>query len=309
MNYLSRLCTCLLLLLCALACQKPAFITAPDSMTFSVDGTGQTITITVNRDWRITSSESWCTPTPQSGTASDDPVTITVKCQSNASYDERKAMLTIQTDELSHKIQIVQTQRDAIFSDTDLLQADYQAQDLVIPAEANVDFSVTVLKGGNWIRPVQTKGLVPKEVRIHVDENRSGAVREGSVMLSKSPASFTFLVRQAPWNAVLDQTVPGLYGIKGNGFLYQPGASQLSRGKMNQASFFRILNPDPPAVLSVEGLPNEMTLTTEVPLNVRLVTGEDGVIYQTASPAVVLRESDSLVWLLLSGDTGLIVKK
>ena len=40
-----------------------------------------------------------------------------------------------------------------------------------------------------------------------------------------------------------------------------------------------------------------------------LFAGEDGVIYQSAVPATVLRESDSLVWFQLSGNVCLIVKK
>ena len=52
-----------------------------------------------------------------------------------------------------------------------------------------------------------------------------------------------------------------------------------------------------------------MALAAEVPLRVRLVSGEEGDLYQTGNAATVLRESDSLVWLSLSGDTGLIVKK
>ena len=299
----------LFLIMGAVSCQKPAFISAPDSLSFTVDGASQTISITVNRDWRITASESWCTLTPNSGLSSDESVSITVKCQPNASYDERTATVTIQADEISHKIQVVQAQRDAILSDSQLLRADYQAQDLVVPAETNVDFTVTVLKGDDWIHPLGTKGLVKKEVSIHLDENRSGAVREGSVTLTKSPAAFTFQVRQAPWHAVLEHAEPGFYGLKGKGFVYQPGVSQISKGKVGTASFFRILTVDPPEVLSVEGIPGEMTLTESFPLKVRLVSGEEGVLYEKASASTVLRESDSQVWLLLSGNAGIIVKK
>lgn len=309
MKRLSLLSSCLFLLLGLVACQPPAAITAPDRLSFPANGDGQTFSVTVNRDWRIVSSESWCTVTPQSGPSSDAPVSVKVNCQPNPSYDERKAVLTIQTDEITHSIQVVQAQKDAILSDAALLRADFQAQDLVIPAEANVDFTVSVLKGDDWIKPGQTKGLVKKEVTLHLEENRSGAVREGSVQLSKGPASFTLLVRQAPWHAVLEGTVPGLYGMKGKDYVYEPGVSQLAAGKIAQASFFRILHPDPPRVISVEGLPAATTLTDTFPLNVRLVSGEEGVLYQTNGNAAVLRESDSLAWLLLSDGTGLIIQK
>ena len=294
----------------AVSCQAPAAITGPDSLSFASDGAEKAISITVNRDWNISSSESWCTVTPQSGKSSDDPVTVTVRCQPNMSYDGRNAVVTIRTEEISHTIQITQDQRDAIFSDAELLRSDGQSQDLVIAAEANVDFSVTVLKGGDWIRPVEgTKGLVKKDVRIHVDENRSGDVREGAVMLSRDKASSTVRVRQAPLHAVLDKTAPGIYGIGGKDYVYQAGVSQLSRGKKGTVSFFRILDPEPPVALSVEGLPAETTLADAFPLNVRLDIGEEGVVFQSSGTAVVMRESDSLLWLLLPGDKGLIVKK
>ena len=301
--------SCIFLLLGVSSCQKPASISAPGSLTFAVDGAGQTISITVNRDWHIVSSESWCTVSPQSGKASDDPVTVTVKCQSNTSYDERKAVITIEAEEISHRIQVTQAQRDGIFSAESLLRADFQAQDLAVTAEANVDFSVTVLKGQDWIHPVSAKGLVSKDVGIHLEENRSGAVREGAVQLSRDKASATIQIKQAPWHAVLEQTAPGIYGVREEDYVYQPGVSQIASGKTAGVPFFRILNPDPPVALSVEGLPTEMTLAESVSLNVRLVTGEEGVIFQSEAPAVMLRESDALVWLLLAGDKGLIVKK
>ena len=309
MKYLHPLLSFLLLVLATVSCQGPAMISAPQSISFAYDGTQETISITVNRDWSISSSESWCTVSPQSGISSDEPVTITVRCQANSTYDERKAQLTIMTDEISHRITVTQAQRDAVLSEESVLRADGKAQDLTIHAETNVDFTVTVLDGKDWIKPAGTKGLSKKDVSIHIEENRSGAVREGAVQLSRDKASTYVQVRQAPWHDALDKTTPGLYGVKGNDYLYRTGASQISHGQASGTSFFRILTPDPPMAISVDGISEKTTITDALPLNVRLVAGEDGVIYQSAVPATVLRESDSLVWFQLSGNVCLIVKK
>ena len=55
------------------SCQKAPFVTlnTPRSFTFTRDGGTQNITFTCNRNWSVSSSESWIQVSPSSGTASD----------------------------------------------------------------------------------------------------------------------------------------------------------------------------------------------------------------------------------------------
>ena len=299
----------LLLAVLALAsCKKPAFVSGPDSVTVTVDGGSQSLSITVNRDWKITSSASWCTVSPSSGTASDNPQTITLRCDANPLYDARTAVLTITAEDATHKVTVTQAQLDAIIPDQEQLLADYKAQNVVLPGQSNVDFTVTVRSGQQWIKVVDTKALGKKEVTLRLEENKSGAVREGSVELSKGTTSATVQLRQAYYNAVLEKDVPGVYQVQKKDYVYRPEKCQLSRGKCGQDSFFRILDMEHLQALSVNGIPAETPLTAEFPLKIRL-TGEKGESLLYDSKAVVVGESDSRIWLGLDANAGLILTK
>lgn len=299
----------LLLAVLALAsCKKPASISGPDSVAVAVDGGSQSLSITANRDWKITSNASWCKVSPDSGTASDSPQAITLRCDANPLYDARTAVLTITADDATHKVNVTQAQLDAIIPDQDQILADYKAQNVVLPGQSNVDFTVTVRSGQQWIKVVDTKALGKKEVTLRLEENKSGAVREGTVELSKGTVSATVQLRQAFYNAVLEQDVPGVYQLQKKDYVYRPEKCQLSRGKSGQDSFFRILDMEHMQVLSVNGIPADTPLTGEFPLKIRL-TNEKGESLLYDSKAVVIGASDSRLWLGLDGNAGLILTK
>ena len=290
-------------------CKAPAAVTGPEKIDFKTDGASQTISITSNRDWTVTSSEAWCTVSPKSGAASDGPITISVRCEPNSGYDVRNATLTVRAEEVFHRIAVSQEQNYGLFLDGDLFRADFQAQDLVVSAETNVEMTVTVVSGSDWLRSASsTKGLVKKDVTLHMDENRSGAVREAEVKLSGGSLSSTVVVKQAPYHKILDTEIPGAYRLREADYLYRPGVTQLSRGKSGGSSFFRVLDPENLVVLTASGIQEDTPLAEAFPLNVSLV-GEEGELFRKDYRATVLKESADLLWLLLDDNTGIIVKK
>jgi hypothetical protein len=64
----------------------PTLEISESTMTFEAAGGSSTFTVTSNRDWTIT-SEEWLSASPSSGTASDNPVTVTVTALANTSTD------------------------------------------------------------------------------------------------------------------------------------------------------------------------------------------------------------------------------
>ena len=94
---------CLAAILLA-GCQKEPSLTisGPASLELGVDGGSQTLTFTANRDWTVSSSDSWVSVSPSSGKASDKPVSVTVRCNANTTYDDRSATVTIRMEGLTH---------------------------------------------------------------------------------------------------------------------------------------------------------------------------------------------------------------
>lgn len=94
MKHIFNLALALVSLSVLFSCQKaPSLtITSPASIDLSVDGSSGTITFSANRDWTISTSDSWISISPKSGEASNDPVTVRVSCKANTTYEDRTAI-------------------------------------------------------------------------------------------------------------------------------------------------------------------------------------------------------------------------
>ena len=65
-------------------------------LSVGYEGGSGTFTVTANHDWTITSSETWVTTNPASGSSSKDAVTVNVTCEPNmASSSDRDTYLVI----------------------------------------------------------------------------------------------------------------------------------------------------------------------------------------------------------------------
>ena len=98
------------------SCQKAPelTLTGPSNIELSADGSSASITFTANRDWRVSCSENWISVTPSSGAAFDGPVTVTVRCVTNMTFEVRSAIVTIKMEELRQDITVNQAARVAV---------------------------------------------------------------------------------------------------------------------------------------------------------------------------------------------------
>lgn len=100
------------------SCQKAPelTLTGSASIELSEDGGSGSITFTANRDWEVSCSDSWVSVSPSSGTASDGPVTVSVRCNANTTYEDRTATVTIRMEELTQTVTIRQAGRIPVVS-------------------------------------------------------------------------------------------------------------------------------------------------------------------------------------------------
>lgn len=93
---------------------KPAEIT-PDvnTITFETEGGSEVISLTATRDWEAEidyisgDTEGWLTLSSTSGTASNDPVAVTVSAGANSASD-REAVITFKADFLESEVRVTQ---------------------------------------------------------------------------------------------------------------------------------------------------------------------------------------------------------
>ena len=180
------LCSAILLLS---ACQKAPFLTmdGPRSITFTDQGGNQSFTFACNREWRISSSESWIHVTPSSGEPSEDEITATLTCDANTTYGPRSTTITIIVEDVAETISIEQVQNDAILLKEKERKVPFEGGVVQIDLEANVDISATC--SSSWVKQQDTKALNTVSLRFAVSENDTYEERTAVIVISQRGGS------------------------------------------------------------------------------------------------------------------------
>ena len=188
------------------ACQKEPSLTlsGPTSLEWGGDGGSQTITFTSNYDWAVSSSDSWVSVSPASGKATDDPVTVTVKCSANSTYDERKATITIDAQGLTQSVAVRQAAAAGMILPTKSFELSSDARTIQVEVQTNVEYTVTVSEP--WIKQSGTKALDSSTLTFSVEENTSYDARNATITIKPEGAVLpeqVVSVTQAQKNALL----------------------------------------------------------------------------------------------------------
>lgn len=192
-------------ILCFAACQKAPelTITSPSSIELSADGSTGTITFTANRDWKASCSDSWVSVSPSSGTASDGPVTVTVRCNANTTYDDRTATVTIKMEELSQTVTVRQPANLGIVLPTQSFDLQSDSKTIELEVQANVQYTVST--SADWIKQTGTKGLTSTKLTFSIAENKTYDSREGKITIKPQQGNVqeqVVTVRQAQKDAL-----------------------------------------------------------------------------------------------------------
>ena len=191
-----------LLIVAVLSCQQAPFLTTtgPRTFNFTRDGGTQWFTFTCNRDWSVSSTESWVTLSPSSGSAADGEIKVTITCSANTTYDARSAVITIRLEDMSESITITQdTGIGLIVSPTsfDLTNAAHKVE---IKVQKNVQYIISIDEDcTNWIRVGGTKALTNDMVTIVIAANETYDDREGEITFKQidGPLTATVTFRQS----------------------------------------------------------------------------------------------------------------
>lgn len=180
---MKRIIALLFVIISLFSCQKAPFLTlnTPSSISFSEQGGTQDIIFQANRNWSASSSESWCKVSPASGTASNGPVSVTVRCDANTTYDDRTAMVTITIEELSQTVTVSQPANLGIVLPTQAYDLQSDAKTIEVTVQANVDY--TVETSVDWVKQTGTRGLTSKTLNFRVEENKTFDAREGIITI------------------------------------------------------------------------------------------------------------------------------
>lgn len=185
----------LILLLASLAaCTKPPFltVTSPASVTVGPEGEVIAVKFSTNRDWVASTATAWTTVESRTGSPGDVTLNVTV---SPATYetDDRSVDLILTAEDIEAKVRITQTPPPKVVADYTKYQVECNGGYVEIKLRANVNYTVKIVEGSDWMRTISTKGMESHTAEIAVDPNNSTFPRTGSLQLlgGVAPANVT----------------------------------------------------------------------------------------------------------------------
>ena len=180
--------------------EKATLTVAPTSLTFENTGGSQGISITANKAWTISSSQSWCKVSQSSGNATgSSSVNITVTCDENTTYDERTCTLTIKAGTASQTVEIKQGEGLGLVISQTIYDVSNDAQTIEVEVKANVEYEYTIAEDAkDWITVSETKALVSSKVKFDIAANESYDERESVITFKQKDGSLagTVTVKQ-----------------------------------------------------------------------------------------------------------------
>lgn len=196
----------ILSLICLYSCGTDPSIIINDSTNyiFTAQGGTQNLTFTCNRDWFISSSESWCSVSPSSGLAQEGPISITISCESNPNYDSRSCVLSLNIDGANKTIQIEQETAIGLLVSPTTFDLTSIAQSIEIEVQSNVEYIVSVApECEHWI--ARTKDLSSSKLSFNIADNIEYDARDGFITIAQKDGnlSSTIKIHQAQTDGLM----------------------------------------------------------------------------------------------------------
>ena len=142
----------------------------------------------------VSSSEPWCV-------ASIQGKNINVTVQSNDTYDDRQAVVTITDsgDQSTASFKVFQNKNCVILTDGSTYQIPEEGGDLNIEVKSNVNYVIEIPAEASWLtKKSSSRGLTSSVVSLTAPKNNSGDEREATVKLTddSTGAMSQFTVKQ-----------------------------------------------------------------------------------------------------------------
>lgn len=170
-------------------------LSSASNLEIPLTGGSADITFCANRDWTAEAGSTWLHVSPSSGSGSSKPITVTVTCDPNSTYDNRNSAVTITCDWLTQSVMFSQPSNQGLVVPKTEYTLGAGATTLEVEIQTNVAYSVIV--GANWIKKTGTKGLPSTVVVFSVEANTTSAERSTTIKFTGEGLSQVVTVKQA----------------------------------------------------------------------------------------------------------------
>ena len=150
----------------------------PISEAFPKEGGTQTFTVLSNKDWTVSSSASWLTLSPLSGSASSEPVTVTATA-SFAGIQQQSAKITITTVDVVQSFDVTIDGFSLFIEEVENTSVPFMGGTYNLAVTADVEYDVLVTPENDGVTSQKEEnGIV-----VSIGQNKRFKSREVSVSL------------------------------------------------------------------------------------------------------------------------------
>ena len=200
-------------------CNKPQPTPEPDpAINYNGDsaieipdtGGSKQLSFTANRDWSVKTDAAWLHISPDKGSASDKPATVTITCDQNTGDQSRSATVTISINGASKTVTVTQPAPGPflnLISESTVNLENASAGNTVVSFSTNQEWTMST--STNWIHIAKASGTAsgnPINVTVSIDENYNFEDREGSVTINAGTFASTITIKQPAAASVLELT-------------------------------------------------------------------------------------------------------
>ncbi len=171
----------------------PEITISDETVNFAKGAAYKSVDISSNVNFTVSSSQSWCSVTPQSGNSENRVIKISV--DANTSNDERNAVVTIAAGALSKQINVTQALTEALILKTTNYAISATGGVLTVEYQTTGQTEITV--GNTWIIQNQTKTLSEKSVTFNISANSAMESRTGTIVFKLGSITETATIVQS----------------------------------------------------------------------------------------------------------------
>ena len=159
------------------------------SMLFSSQAGTATLCLKTNKHWTASfvndRAREWCSIPSESG--EKGTFTLAVAVTANETYDERVAVILLRCEDVQRTIVVTQKQKDALLLSPGRVELSHLGGSFTIEVNTNVDFTLSFPDGAyQWLRMVETKGLIPNRITIVADPNTDLTPRQALLTVNSA---------------------------------------------------------------------------------------------------------------------------
>ena len=184
--------------------QNDALMLAKDSYTFDNSGGRFSVEVQHNVPVEVEIPDS-CSWISRIQTKALQTSVMDFAVAANEAYDSRSGIVIFHGSDLSDTVKVYQAQENAIILSDDYVEVPAGGTNFTLQVNSNVDFSVAITEGSDWLRQVRTRSLSTHTLVFAASENSTYDERTGIILISDRESGLreTVTVRQKQKNAIV----------------------------------------------------------------------------------------------------------